>query len=321
MQVMPDRIYLHEHPEFYDLIRIVADDQKIDPYLAEKDYWIMHCLYSLKEAGYDFQLKGGTSLSKGYGIIHRFSEDIDIHISPPEEMDVKTSQKQDKKKHRESRKQYYGYLAESINIPGIIRVERDVEFDTSPKYFSGGIRLYYNAKFPSDGSAKEGVLLEAGFDDVAPNYPVDINSWALDFAQERNVDVIDNKAIQVLCYDPGYTFVEKLQAIVTKFRQQQEGAEFPRNFMRHYYDIFCLLKYERVQEFIGTDSYKEHKKKRFPAKDKEVPLDESEALLLNDVTVRELYKKEYEKRPGLYYRGQPPFEEILALIHTNIERL
>ena len=59
---------------------IVAAERKIDPYLAEKDYWLMHCLYGLKKSGYDFQLKGGTSLSKGYGIIHRFSEDIDIAI-------------------------------------------------------------------------------------------------------------------------------------------------------------------------------------------------------------------------------------------------
>ncbi len=81
---MPPEIYLHEHPEFSDLIRIVADRRKIAPYLAEKDYLLMHCLYGLKKAGYDFQLKGGTSLSKGCGIIHRFSEDIDIHIAPPE---------------------------------------------------------------------------------------------------------------------------------------------------------------------------------------------------------------------------------------------
>jgi predicted nucleotidyltransferase component of viral defense system len=34
----------------------------------------------LHQQGIDFELKGGTSLSKGYGIINRFSEDIDIHI-------------------------------------------------------------------------------------------------------------------------------------------------------------------------------------------------------------------------------------------------
>ena len=82
----------------------------------------MHCLYGLKKAGYDFQLKGGTSLSKGYGIIHRFSEDIDIHINPPEGLNVRTSKNRDKEKDRQSRKDYYDYLAANIRIHGITMI-------------------------------------------------------------------------------------------------------------------------------------------------------------------------------------------------------
>jgi predicted nucleotidyltransferase component of viral defense system len=77
--------YLHNHKNFTSLIRIVADEKNIDPGLVEKDYWIMHVLYGLNVQGFDFELKGGTSLSKGYKIIHRFSEDIDIHIKPLKE--------------------------------------------------------------------------------------------------------------------------------------------------------------------------------------------------------------------------------------------
>ena len=69
-----------------------------------------------------------------------------------------------------------------------MKVGRDTKFDTLPKYFSGGIRLYYDAKFPSDGSAKEGVFLEVGFDDVIPNQPLDISSWALDVALNKKVE-------------------------------------------------------------------------------------------------------------------------------------
>ncbi|WP_334364278.1 nucleotidyl transferase AbiEii/AbiGii toxin family protein [Bradyrhizobium sp. AZCC 1578] len=61
----------------------MAEEKGIDPALVEKDYWIMHCLYGLRQFGYTFQLKGGTSLSKGHQIINRFSEDIDILIEPP----------------------------------------------------------------------------------------------------------------------------------------------------------------------------------------------------------------------------------------------
>jgi hypothetical protein len=76
-------IFLHEHSDFPGLLRIIKEETGILAHLVEKDYWIMHCLHGLKRQGFNFQLKGGTSLSKGFGIIHRFSEDIDLHINPP----------------------------------------------------------------------------------------------------------------------------------------------------------------------------------------------------------------------------------------------
>ena len=78
--------FLHETPDFGDLIAIVGRDLSIDPALIEKDYWIMHCLYGLQQLGLSFELKGGTSLSKGFRLIHRFSEDIDIQINPIEKL-------------------------------------------------------------------------------------------------------------------------------------------------------------------------------------------------------------------------------------------
>ena len=42
----------------------------------------MHTSFGLKQLGLTFELKGGTSLSKGFRIIQRFSEDIDIRIEP-----------------------------------------------------------------------------------------------------------------------------------------------------------------------------------------------------------------------------------------------
>jgi hypothetical protein len=43
--------YLHNHKQFSDLIRIVAEQKGVDPALVEKDYWIMHCLYGLQKLG------------------------------------------------------------------------------------------------------------------------------------------------------------------------------------------------------------------------------------------------------------------------------
>lgn len=51
-----DAILLHNHPEFGELIRIVAEKQSIDPVLVEKDYWIMHILWGLQQQGFNFLL-------------------------------------------------------------------------------------------------------------------------------------------------------------------------------------------------------------------------------------------------------------------------
>ncbi len=69
---MPSEPFLHEREDFKALIETVADSEKInDPALVEKDYWIMHTVFGLKQLGLTFELKGGTSLSKGFGIIQR----------------------------------------------------------------------------------------------------------------------------------------------------------------------------------------------------------------------------------------------------------
>ena len=52
--------------------------------------------HSLK---FRFKLKGGTSLSKDFGVIHRFSEDIDIRIEPPDGLQVKVGRNHDKPTH------------------------------------------------------------------------------------------------------------------------------------------------------------------------------------------------------------------------------
>ncbi len=44
---MAHKDYLHNHKEFLDLIRILANEIGVDPSLVEKDYWIMHTLYGL----------------------------------------------------------------------------------------------------------------------------------------------------------------------------------------------------------------------------------------------------------------------------------
>ncbi len=310
--------YLHNHEDFADLLRIVGEEMQIAPVLVEKDYWIMQCLYGLQQLGLDFQLKGGTSLSKGYGLINRFSEDIDIQINPPEGTVVHTGANQNKAAHIESRRQYYDSLAATIKVDGIVEVVRDAAFDDE-RYRSAGIRLIYPELAGGTSDLKTGVLLEVGFDDVTPNQPRDITSWAYDFAVSQGVSIIDNRAKGVLCYHPGYTLIEKLQTISTKFRKQQQTGEFPVNFMRHYYDVYSLLADPVVQAFIGTEEYRAHKVRRFRSENQIIA--ENPAFLLDDPETFAAYERAYESTRSLYYRDRPAFSDILARIKSYAGQL
>ncbi len=309
--------FLHNRRDFDQLLMLVANERGLDPMLVEKDYWIMHCLWGLQAQGFQFELKGGTSLSKGFGVIHRFSEDIDIRIEPPVGVDVKIGRNQDKPAHVASRRAYYDDLAGRIRIPGIVGVERDTQFDDS-KMRSAGIRLVYMPRVTALAGVKDGILLESGFDDTAPNRPVTISSWALDLVIERGVEVFDNRAVGVPCYAPTHTFVEKLQTISTKYRRLDESQAFPANFLRHYYDVYCLLGVEEVQAFLQTSAYQERKTQRFRTGDEQV-IARNPAFLLNNTEQRKRFAEQYQKTGALYYQGQPGFEVLMARIRQYLD--
>lgn len=309
--------FLHDRRDFDQLLAVVADERGLDPMLVEKDYWIMHCLWGLQAQGFQFELKGGTSLSKGFGVIHRFSEDIDIRIEPPPGMDVKIGRNQDKPAHVESRRAYYNELAARISIPGIDSVERDAQFDDD-KMRSAGIRLVYTPRTAALAGVKDGILLELGFDDTAPNRSVTISSWALDAATARGVNVTDNRAMAVPCYAPTHTFVEKLQTISTKYRRLGEAQAFPANFLRHYYDVYCLLELQEVQDFMGDPVYQERKVQRFRTGDEQV-IARNQAFVLADPAQRQQFTQEYRKTAALYYQGQPDFDALLTRIGQYID--
>jgi hypothetical protein len=308
---------LHDLPDFADLIAVTARKEGIDPGLVEKDYWIMHGLWGLQELGFRFELKGGTSLSKGYRLIDRFSEDIDILIHP--DGDLPTGRNQDKQAHIVARRAFYDGLPPRMTIAGFYTAERDAAFDDE-RMRSAGIRLRYPELNPLPEGVKTGILLEAGFDQVAPNLPCLISSWAYEAAIASGLtDIKDNRAVDVACYEPGYTLVEKLQTISTKYRKHRETGEKPQNFLRHYYDVFCLLGDAGVQSFIGTEAYLVHKEARFRAGD-EKSLRENPAFHLDDAT-RALFASAYEGTRALYYRGQPGFAALLERISENLEWL
>jgi predicted nucleotidyltransferase component of viral defense system len=312
-------VFIHELPEAKELFEIVADEKALLPIIVEKDYFVMHCLWGLYQQNIKFDLKGGTSLSKGFGIIDRFSEDIDIQIYPKNPASVATGKNQDKDEHIKSRKDFFNKTALELQVPDL-KFSRDHNFDDKIKMRGAGIRAEYDSLFSSISGLKEGIVLELGFDQTTPNTACNITSWVMEKAQALKLPIIDNRALQVSCYLPEYTFVEKLQAVSTRYRLQQENQSMPVNFLRHYYDLYKLLETPRVLNFLGSKEYVDHKNKRFRSKD-ELDIAKNPAFTIPDPNVRRLYADEFKKKSAIYFGAQVSFGEILARINQYIVEL
>jgi hypothetical protein len=77
--------------EFEGALDAAARELGLAPLFVEKDYWVTQVLRALnvRHPGW-FVFKGGTSLSKGYGLIERFSEDVDILVAPAKDDSART---------------------------------------------------------------------------------------------------------------------------------------------------------------------------------------------------------------------------------------
>jgi hypothetical protein len=111
--------FIHEDSEFEDLLRIVAERRGLSLGLVEKDYWVTHALWALHAQGLDVWFKGGTSLSKGFGIIERFSEDLDLKIDPGrvEGLPLVSNWKSEGAKATKERRDFFDRLASLLVVP------------------------------------------------------------------------------------------------------------------------------------------------------------------------------------------------------------
>ena len=226
----------------------------------------MHCLYGLQKLDMRFELKGGTSLSKGFQIIERFSEDIDIRIEPPAGMDVKrpAQTRQSPRTSKAGRISTRGWT-KTIKIDGIVSVERDTSVDNRDvlqRRYPPCLADKNTATPVRRACARACCWKRASPRGDAERSPrISVPGPTIMRLRKWTSSTIARNPWSATI--PCYTLVEKLQAISTKFRRQQAKNDSPIDFMRHYYDAYSLLQRKDVQEFIGTPEYKAHKERRF----------------------------------------------------------
>lgn len=230
----------HERPGFGKLASAVAKVRSLQTPLVEKDYWITHTLWALENAGFRIYFKGGTSLSKGFGLIERFSEDLDIMIEGPD-LPVVESWTSGGNPARANRIEFFQALEQQMRIPG-------AEVIPNPGMRSRGWRhAVFEVRFRSrtteslPGPMRAYIQLEVGRVRTNPTKDGLITSWIHDHivSQSTGFDgCLDNRPKAIRCVLPQVTLLEKIEAIVRRYNRSPFS---PASFVRHYEDVAAIL--------------------------------------------------------------------------------
>jgi predicted nucleotidyltransferase component of viral defense system len=219
-------------------------------FAIEKDWWvteILRIVFSLPYAE-DFVFKGGTSLSKGYGLINRFSEDIDLAIDRKYfDMEGQLSRSQIKKLRKRSVKfiteKLLGDVAETIKknkLPiSSIGVEPFEDSDTDP------LRIYitYDPLTKHSEYLKPRILLEISCRSLRePCEDVNIQSIV---DREFESAIFTNPSFTVRTVEPQRTFLEKIFLLHEEWQKNNIRVD---RLSRHLYDLERLMDTEHAQK-------------------------------------------------------------------------
>ena len=230
-----------------ELFLATAIKMGMRPEVIEKDFWVCFMLDHLfHECKYKdaFVFKGGTSLSKSYHVIERFSEDIDLILDwrriitdSSDPWDHRSKTKQDsynKQINKDAVLFYRNSLVPELNKELSAKLE-DHEWITVDEGDEMVLDFIYPQIFETDYIIPH-VRLEIGpLAEWMPSHITSISS----FAAEQYGRLFEQKQTDILTIDAERTFWEKI-TILHKISNFPEGKTLPHRYARHLYDVYCL---------------------------------------------------------------------------------
>ncbi len=235
------------------------------PEIIEKDFWVCWTLYRIfgvLRLQPRLIFKGGTSLSKGYNAIERFSEDVDLSLS---RCDLGFSDERDPEKQGISKKE------QSRRIDALVACCRkiihdhvlvEIQKDFSSILGSSGWRVELDSRdeqtilfiYPGSGLYKGKISF------IAPSIRLEMGARSDDWpAMEREIkpyaaEVFPqlfriNSSVQVNTLDATRTFWEKATLLHGEYHRPANRAAHER-LSRHYYDLYQLSKTDIAQRAL-----------------------------------------------------------------------
>lgn len=242
---------LFEHSDFDQAILGAAEhfrSQNLRPGIIEKDYFVTEALRIISQTGPGKVIfKGGTSLSKGWNLIQRFSEDIDLFLDPRAFNPPlgKNAINRELKKLRDDVQAHPALTFlpnESKTFGGIGRND----------YFE------YVQRFGGVGEVVNRVLVESGTaSGREPKVSIELRSYISQFLKEtgKSLGAEDEGSFLMDLLHFRRTFVEKMFTIHSKIEICKRDGIPLGGYARHYYDLYQLAGQSQVLAMLKSDEY------------------------------------------------------------------
>lgn len=215
---------------------------------VEKDYWITVALHKIftSEIADQVIFKGGTALSKCFGVVERFSEDIDVVVKRIEGENDNQMKKKIKKIT-----ELVSLVIPEIEVSGLTNKRGNIR-----KTVHNYMKLYDD----DFGQVKKNLVLETTWlGNCEPNMKKPVKSYLYDMMINKGQNniikeyQIDPISVNVLSMER--TFCEKIMSLV-RFSRTDDPVSDLRNKIRHIYDINQMLsKSDEIKKFLETKQF------------------------------------------------------------------
>lgn len=287
--------------EWKEVIETISNEIKRDNIMIEKDTIQSMILYELTKYDFPFVFKGGTSLSKAYNLIDRFSEDIDLSLS-------KLPSDSEKKKSKEIILEVADKLGLKLLNPENIKSRYDYN-----KYVFKYESLFTNFDLE--------IIIETSY--YQESYPVinhKINSFIGKFCEESNIklpipfEAIDFKMnVQSL----ERTFVDKVFAVCDYRLENMWERD-----SRHLYDIakiYTHVNFNDIKTLIIMVRNDRMKSKNNPSAQPQYVIND----LLKEIINNKFFERDYNDLTNKLLYEQYPYDKAIMngigkVINLNI---
>lgn len=310
---------------------LVVAEKNISDGAVEKDWWvtaILKVLFSLPTAPYMF-FKGGTSLSKGWGIIDRFSEDIDIALFRDFYLDVMgkecakaVTNNQVKNLRIVNRNYILGEFLENLKSKLVenglneckvepITMKKDgspIDHDSDPVM----IEIHYPVKVNSDNYLWPVVKIEISCLSMREPYEIKrISSLVGEISP-----LIDNETFaDIPTITPTRTFLEKAFLLNEEYQRKNPRTQ---RMSRHLYDLERLMDTEFAADALADMTLYheiiEHRRRFYHVSGVNYDLNLPSAIsFCPDGDIREKMRLDYEvMKASMIYGDKLPFELLIS---------